>query len=425
MEDDFLQKLLYPNNLCYTTELSSSDIKRQLANLKQLTFEVTNTCNLNCKYCGYGDFYTTYDKRNNENLNFTIAQHIIDYLWEIWKDNPAYSQKREFVFGFYGGEPLLNISIIKQIINYIESKPLFEYLTFKYNMTTNAMLLDKNMDYLVEKEFALLISLDGDKYSQSYRVDFSKKNSYDRIIRNIILLQKTFPNYFNRFVSFNSVLHDRNDVRGIRSFTKKMFDKIGLISELNQFGVCPNKQNEFDKMFHSFNTDIHITDDDYKEILPNQMELFRFVGGISQNYYPSYNYLLKKTPNHIFPTGTCLPFGKKMFITVKGKILPCERIDQKHSLGHITDKGVEMDFKLIADKYSTLYKKIEKLCKKCYRKVFCSQCMFYMTNLDKDVKCPSFMNKKEIIQYVNFHINILQKYPELYLKTLKDILYEL
>lgn len=43
--------------------ITVDDIKYQLANLRQLTFEVTDVCNLCCKYCAYGEFYNDYDKR--------------------------------------------------------------------------------------------------------------------------------------------------------------------------------------------------------------------------------------------------------------------------------------------------------------------------------------------------------------------------
>ena len=425
MNEALINELYKADKLNYVTDLTALDVKRQLANLKQLTFEVTNICNLNCRYCGYGDFYSTYEKRDNQNMKFSVAQHVIDYLWELWATFPFHSQKHEVVVGFYGGEPLINILTIRRIVDYIESKPEIPNLVLKYNMTTNAVLLDKNMDYLVEKDFKLLISLDGDKYAHSYRVDFTGTNSYDKVIHNVELLQNTYPDYFNKSVSFNSVLHDRNNVRGIRSFTKEKFDKIGLISELNQFGICQNKEKEFNKMFHPLNADIFITDDDYMEILPNKMDLFRFVGVISKNYFPTYNSLLKRKPNNIFPTGTCLPFGKKMFITVHGKILPCERIDQKYHFGIVTDEGVALNLSEVARKYTDYYRKVLTLCKKCYKKSLCSQCLFYMKNLSEHVECPSFMHKHEFIEYIKFNLNILQKYPELYQKVQKEMLFEL
>lgn len=425
MNEALINELYKADKLNYVTDLTALDVKRQLANLKQLTFEVTNICNLNCRYCGYGDFYSTYEKRDNQNMKFSVAQHVIDYLWELWATFPFHSQKHELVVGFYGGEPLINILTIRRIVDYIESKPEIPNLVLKYNMTTNAVLLDKNMDYLVEKDFKLLISLDGDKYAHSYRADFTGTNSYDKVIHNVELLQNTYPDYFNKSVSFNSVLHDRNNVRGIRSFTKEKFDKIGLISELNQFGVVQEKQKEFNDMFHTVKSDILITDHDYKEILPNKMELFRFVASISNNYYPNYNALLKKTPNKIYPSGTCLPFGKKMFVTVNGKILPCERIDQKKYIGKVTENGIELNLMDIAKYYSNYYKQLKPICKTCYKKQFCSQCIFYMTEIDNKLICPSFANKANIIDYVKFHSAIIYKYPDLYKFLSKDILLDL
>lgn len=60
--------------------ISAEDISYQLANLKQLTFEVTDACNLKCKYCAYGEFYNDYDQRDNKTLSLPAAIQLIDYL---------------------------------------------------------------------------------------------------------------------------------------------------------------------------------------------------------------------------------------------------------------------------------------------------------------------------------------------------------
>lgn len=73
-------------------------------------------------------------------------------------------------------------------------------------MTTNAILLDRYMDFLAENEFRLLISLDGDEKGQSYRVDTKGKNSFDKVLANIQLLRSKYPSYFEHYVMFNSVL---------------------------------------------------------------------------------------------------------------------------------------------------------------------------------------------------------------------------
>lgn len=153
--------------------------------------------------------------------------------------------------------------------------------------------------------------------------------------------------------------------------------------------------------------------------------LFRFVGKISGNFFSSQNFLLKKNPLVYPPTGTCSPFGKKMFITVNGKILPCEKIDQKFVLGKVTDTGIELDLQKIADIYTRYYQKVKPLCEKCYMKHFCAQCMFYMEDLDGKVKCPQFANKQKMEDMINHYSTVLYYHPELYKKVSQEMLFRL
>ena len=141
-----------------------------------MVFEVTDKCNLKCKYCGYAELYDGYDERAGKDLSFAKAKTVIDHLVKIWKDIYSPSVVFPVVIGFYGGEPLMNVPLIKEIIDYIENIANTGK-KFSYNMTTNAMLLDKHMDFLVAKDFRLLISLDGDETGQSYRVDHAGNNS--------------------------------------------------------------------------------------------------------------------------------------------------------------------------------------------------------------------------------------------------------
>ena len=181
-------------------------VKNNLINLKNLVFEVTEKCNLCCKYCGLSErLYEKYDTREWRDLPFEKARLMIDYLVELWKDNFVKDANMPFIVGFYGGEPLLNISLIKQIIEYIEGSNIVGRKIY-YSMTTNGMLLNRYMDFLKEKNFNLAISLDGGVTSQSYRVDFSGNNSYERVFQNIKSLQEKYPDYFNsEYVTFISV----------------------------------------------------------------------------------------------------------------------------------------------------------------------------------------------------------------------------
>ena len=61
--------------------IKKEDIEANLLDLRQIVFEVTDACNLRCKYCGYADLYEGYDKRENTYFPFKRAKLIIDYLY--------------------------------------------------------------------------------------------------------------------------------------------------------------------------------------------------------------------------------------------------------------------------------------------------------------------------------------------------------
>lgn len=63
-------------------------IRDNLINLKNIVFEVTEKCNLNCKYCGLSEqLYQKYEVRKSRDLSFETARSMIDYLLALWKEN--------------------------------------------------------------------------------------------------------------------------------------------------------------------------------------------------------------------------------------------------------------------------------------------------------------------------------------------------
>ena len=70
-------------------------IRNAIANSTHIVFEVTERCNLKCKYCGYGEYYETHDERHNGELSFKKAKLLLDYLYKYWNsaDNISYGKK--------------------------------------------------------------------------------------------------------------------------------------------------------------------------------------------------------------------------------------------------------------------------------------------------------------------------------------------
>lgn len=116
------------------------------------------------------------------------------------------------------------MTFIKNVISYIRTHRKDEH-RYEFSMTTNAVLLHKYIEYLVTNKVHLLISLDGNETNNSYRVTKRGTNSFNYIIKNIDLLQDKYPEYFNDFVNFNAVLHNRNSVVQIPFYPDPSFRK--------------------------------------------------------------------------------------------------------------------------------------------------------------------------------------------------------
>lgn len=401
--------------------VNSGLILHNIIYLPQIVFEVTDACNLRCKYCGYGGLYEGYDKREDKFMAFEVSKSILDYLFNIWKSNCSRGICNPVTIGFYGGEPLLNMPLVRDIVDYVGRQGEMGKKFF-FNMTTNAMLLDRYVDYLVEHEFRLLISLDGDKEGQGYRVDANGNNSFDRVISNIKLLQTKYPDYFDKFVMFNSVLHNKNSVELIYHFIRNTFGKEPSISPLNNSGVRYDKIDEFKRTYKNITDSIEQASDceALKAELfvknPATARLLDYLYYSSGNVYSTYNSLLinpNTQTNH--KTGTCTPFSKKMFVTVNGKILQCERIHHNYTLGTVDDKGVHLDYDYIAERHNLFTNKFVQQCNTCANRSSCKQCVYQVDDLlETSTKCKYALSIEKQRQLNKATQLYLRKHPNLY-----------
>ncbi|GHT71732.1 hypothetical protein FACS1894155_01310 [Bacteroidia bacterium] len=140
--------------------------------------------------------------------------------------------------------------------------------------------------------------------------------------------------------------------------------------------------------------------------------------------YKDYNELLygkTYSTSHI-PTGTCIPFSKKIFVTVNGKLLPCERIGHQFALGEITDSEIQLDLQSIAEKYNYYYTKFEQQCKACYNRKACIQCIYNLPNIEEKTICHGYMSKKQFEMYEKSQLKFFARNPESYVRIMEEIL---
>lgn len=428
----FLKDQGYFNKSNYIKEdfkYSSDDIKFQLANSKTIIFEVTDACNLNCRYCIYGELYEHYDTRKSKNLSLKTAKNLLDYISNFWYSRLNISKEKQVNIGFYGGEPLLNFALISEIVNYAKARFSKDF-ELSFTMTTNCVKLHYYMDYLVKCNFHLLLSIDGNRFNNSYRIFQNSKNSFDKVFNNIIKLKKTYPKYFESNVNFNVVLHNRNSIGEIYNFFNKEFDKIPQISELSFDNVNPefveqansiyrNKQESLEEL-----SNYEAIENEFFLKAPRPYRMFTFIHSLSGFVFKRYDELLYQQERYrIIPTGTCMPFSRRIFLTVNGKILPCEKISQNSPFGEVDYNNVKIDFEEVANIYNKLFNKLKNQCTSCYFSFLCTLCIFRVQNfIDKEkLICPRFTSLKEFESFLKKQISYLEKNPTLYAKILSEV----
>lgn len=166
-------------------------------NVKTITFQVTEDCNLCCTYC--------YQINKSKNImSFETAKAFIDLLIEdSYKDNTYVSLKNTvgIIVEFIGGEPLLEIELIDKIVDYFRNKlitlkhPWCQYL--RISMISNGVLyFSEEVQRFLEKNKNIIsfgISLDGCKeLHDACRVFSDGRGSYDLAVKGCIDYMKRF-----------------------------------------------------------------------------------------------------------------------------------------------------------------------------------------------------------------------------------------
>jgi uncharacterized protein len=248
------------------------------------------------------------------------------------------------------------------------------------------------------------------------------------------MIQRDYSEYFSVHLSFNAVLHDRNSVKEICEFIYTRYGKIPRITELNMRDIKSENKDKLERMFHNLRkSETEFQKED--PYLPNIMhsnsssysELTNFLKYFSVNCYISNVNTLFHIMEKQLPTSTCIPFSRKLFLTNRNKLLPCERINYKYSMGTVNEK-VEIDIPEITRQYNFYYEHIKKFCQTCYAYRFCGACLFHIENIDnvdaKEFICDYFLDQKFFKNKLHRIFSFLEKYPNDFSEILENIIFE-
>lgn len=384
---------------------------------------------MSCTYCALGDLYDGFDARNQKKIDTNHAVVLLKYIFDL-----KYKGKtNQLIISFHGGEPLFNGDFIKQIVAVVNQLNLEKQIEITYTITTNATLLHKYIDFLVENEFQLLISLDGNEINHSYRsFKESGKETFHQVIENVDMIQHCFPEYFASNVRFNAVLHDRNSVKDIYEYIYHRYHKIPRIAELANNDVNHDKELIYNRMYQSKRKSEFEYSKEESNLLPREEsmqyeELTSFLKHYSINYCISSITELFPGDKKYVPSSTCVPFWKKMMLTTNSKLTLCEKVNyHKFTLGEV-DENVKIDIPKITNQYNYYYEHIKEKCQQCYINKFCGVCLFVMRNcnldkLDKeDFHCEGFHDKNRFANKLYRIFSYLEQYPEDNLSIIENV----
>jgi len=411
-----------PRKMNFDGLLSPLQVEENLHQIKQVIFETTEDCNLSCTYCIYGKFYIN-TERGKRKFNFGQAKKILNLLLAIRKKNAT----NELIISFYGGEPLKNISFIKQIVNFLESTH-GKLFSFKYTMSSNGILLARHADFLAQHSFDVSISLDGDETGNSFRLLKNNKSSYNLVIQNLDTIRTNYPDWFEKKISFLTVLHNRNSFASLHRFFSRRYQKKPLISSINTLNVNEEYKEEFTATFLKKNQEENQDQDAIKALFldhPIVKDLVdvveKYSGFVFRNTQGMISGKTKKTEKKRFiPTATCMPFSLRVFLSADGSILPCEHISRIFEIGRMNQKEIVIDPVAIADLYNQYFQKIKPLCEKCYLSDHCKECIFNTGIETANPQCDFFTDRNRFTEYLSRSMSLVEQDYPFYLRIYNE-----
>ncbi|MBQ6951833.1 MAG: thioether cross-link-forming SCIFF peptide maturase [Clostridia bacterium] len=159
-----------------TFEPMAGKLKEKTAGVvKALCLHIAHTCNLNCAYC-----FASQGKYHGDRalMSFEVGKRALDFLIE------NSGTRHNLEVDFFGGEPLMNFDVVKQLVAYARSVEKEKGKNFRFTLTTNGMLIDDDVIEFANKECSnVVLSLDGRKeIHDRFRVDYQGRGSWEKIV---------------------------------------------------------------------------------------------------------------------------------------------------------------------------------------------------------------------------------------------------
>ncbi|MBR2029081.1 MAG: thioether cross-link-forming SCIFF peptide maturase [Oscillospiraceae bacterium] len=318
--------------------------------VKALCLHIAHTCNLNCEYC-----FASQGKYHGERamMSFEVGKRAFDWLIE------NSGSRRNLEVDFFGGEPLMNFDVVKQLVQYARSIEKEKGKNFRFTLTTNGVLVDDDVIDFCNKEMSnVVLSLDGRKeIHDRYRVDYAGNGSWDKIVPKFqrFVEKRCGKNYYMR----GTFTHANPDfLKDIQTMLDLGFNELSMEPVVCEAGD-PSELTE---------ADFPIVCKQYEELA--KLMLKRDKEGRPFTFY---HYMIDLTggPCIYKRISGCGSGTEYMAVTPWGDLYPCHQFvgDEKFKLGDIwhgvTNTEIQGEFAAC-----NVYAHPE--CRDCWARLYCS-----------------------------------------------------
>ena len=318
--------------------------------VKALCLHIAHTCNLNCEYC-----FASQGKYHGERaiMSYEVGKQALDFLIA------NSGKRRNLEVDFFGGEPLMNFDVVKQLVAYARSVEKEHNKNFRFTLTTNGMLIDDDVIEFANQEMSnVVLSLDGRKeIHDRFRVDYAGNGSWDKIVPKFqkMVAARNGREYYMR----GTFTHANPD------FLKDIQQMLDLgFTELSMEPVvcAPGDPSELTQ------EDMPIIMEQYEKLA--ELMLQRDKEGRPFTFY---HYMIDLTggPCIYKRISGCGSGTEYMAVTPWGDLYPCHQFvgEDKYKLGNIWDGVTNREAQ---DEFASCNVYARPECRDCWAKLYCS-----------------------------------------------------
>lgn len=365
--------LLINNNQLFSS-INANDVTTHMENrnpvIKALCLHMAHECNLRCKYCFAGD--GTYSKKDTDRglMSLEVGKQALDFLIA------NSGNRRNLEVDFFGGEPMLNMDTVKNLVDYGRKREVESGKKFRFTLTTNGMLLNETVNGYINQNFDnVVVSLDGrPDVNNRMRTLHNGEGSYDHVYNKIKELAQ-------------SRNHENYYVRG--TYTRFNMD---FAEDVLFLADCGFKQISIEPVVAPAMADYSLKEEDlprlFKEYEKLAIALLKREKGGKQVHFFHFEMDLDGGPCLAKRVTGCGAGSEYLAVTPSGQLYPCHQfvMDENFKLGDLQN-GIK-NKKIVAE-FSKCHVFTKPECADCWAKYYCSGgCLATAHHINGNIQNP-------------------------------------